>query len=359
MTFWKWRSQRFPTDQQLALELLRARRAAAASPRRRTLRLAGLFAITLFLSSLGSRPAHAFPHVVQEGDTLAELAERFYGRIQLERVVATANALEGGRSPSLTPGMILQIPAVTYHQVGPSETWKSLATQHLGHVRRHILLAQVNGSKPWLEPELGQIIRIPYNLAWQASGEESLATLAYRFLGSTKHAFRLVQYNDLGEDGPQAGEVLLIPLSDLSLTQEGRRAANGAASRLSKQAQGQRYAQQKNSQLALRKLTEDVLRGRYISAVQRGTRLLAAGELPIPERARIHRQLLESFVALEARAKARASCQAHLDLAETPDLDPLMTSPKILEACQGLSPAPQPSEAKATKASPKIEEETN
>lgn len=283
--------------------------------------------------------AAAFPHVVQPDDTLAKIAQRYYGKLQLERVLSTANGLDDVKGSVLTPGMLLEIPALTYVTVTTGDTWKSLATQHLGHEDRSFLLAEMNGQKPWIEPELGQIVRLPYNLTWRASGEESLATLAYRFLGSTKHAYRLVTYNDLGEKGPKKGDVLLIPLSDLPLSAEGQEAARLAAARLLEQGESERYQRQKSSDQALREVALDVRSGRYVGALEKGVRLLEGGQLPDPSRAEVHRLLLETFVALGAVAAARTSCQAYLDLAPEPVLDPLLVSPKILEACRGLRKA--------------------
>jgi hypothetical protein len=317
--------------------------------------------LALLLASLTAPSAAAFPHVVQPGDTLARIAQRYYGKLQLERVLSTANALDGARGGALFPGMILEIPALTYVTVGAEDTWKSLAQEHLGHEDRSFLLAEINGQKPWIDPELGQIVRLPYNLSFRASGEESLATLAYRFLGSTKHAYRLVTYNSLGEDGPEKGQVLLIPLSDLTLTNEGRAAARLAASHLLEQGESERYLRQKTSDQALREVALDVRAGRYVAALERGIRLLEAGQLPEPSRAEVHRLLLETFVALGSVAAARTSCQSYLDSAPEPELDPLLVSPKILEACRGLSKSVAeeltPPPAKANEPPQEVEEE--
>jgi len=314
------------------------------------------FLVLLFASltapSLSAPSAAAFPHVVQPGDTLAKIAERYYGKLQLERVLSTANALDGARAGVLTPGMLLEVPALTYVTVGAGDTWKSLAQTHLGHEGRSILLAEINGQKPWIDPELGQIVRLPYNLTWRASGEESLATLAYRFLGSTKHAYRLVTYNDLDEDGPEKGQILLIPLSDLTLSAEGQAAARLAAARLIEQGESERYLRQQTSDQALREVALDVRAGRYLASLEKGVRLLEAGQLPEPSRAEVHRLLLETFVALGAVAAARTSCQSYLDTVEVPNLDPLLVSPKILGACRGLSKAtPAPSAPTPTRSS--------
>lgn len=287
---------------------------------------------------LSGSPAEAFPHVVQPGETLASLAERFYGRIQMERIVSTANNLESTNVRGLTPGMILEIPAVTYRQVHQDETWKSLAQDLLGDERRHILLAQINGHKPWIEPELGQLIVVPYNLSWIATGEESLATLAYRFLGSTKHAYRIVQYNDLDEDGPERGDVILLPLYELNLTSEGQAAAEMAAARLTAQGHGDHFRQQQDSKNEEKHLAEDIRGGRYVSAVARGTKLLAGGKMTQAGRAQVHFLLLEAYVALDARGLARTSCEAWRSLSPGQVLDPLTTSPKILRVCPASPP---------------------
>lgn len=298
-----------------------------------SLRILGTCASLSALLILSTTPVLAFPHVVQPGETLASLAERFYGRIQMERILATANLLDGTRAHELAPGMLLEIPAITYRQVHQGETWKSLATELLGDEKRYILLAQVNGHQPWIEPELGQLIIVPYNLAWIATGEESLATLAYRFLGSTKYAYRIVQYNDLGDRDLERGEVLLLPLSELALTDEGRAAAENAAAQITEQSHGNLFRQQQESTAHAKHLGDDIRGGRYVAAVARGTRLLETGKLTQGGRAQVHRHLLEAYVALDARGLARTSCEAFRSLTPQTKLDPLTTSPKILRVC--------------------------
>lgn len=290
-------------------------------------------ATALSVTLLAASPAHAFPHVVQPGETLASLAERFYGRIQMERVLSTANSLDAATARGLTPGMILEIPAVTYRKVHQDQTWKSLAKELLGDEERYILLAQVNDHKPWIEPELGQLIIVPYNLTWIATGEESLPTLAYRFLGSTKHAYQIVQYNDLGDRTLERGEVLLLPLSELPLTEEGKAAALLAATQITEQSHGDLFREQQESKEEARELGEDIRGGRYVAAVSRGARLLEGGKLTQEGRALVHRHLLEAYVALDARGLARTACEAWRSLTPQSRLDPLTTSPKILRVC--------------------------
>ncbi len=62
-----------------------------------------LCALGVGLTYLLTVDAQAFPHVVQEKDTLAELSTRYYGRVQYERLLAAANGLTG--SATFTQGV--------------------------------------------------------------------------------------------------------------------------------------------------------------------------------------------------------------------------------------------------------------
>jgi hypothetical protein len=292
-----------------------------------------LKALGASLLCLFANEASAFPHVVQAKETLAGLSTRYYGRVQYERIITAANGLVHAGARGLIPGMILDIPSLTYHRVQEGENWKSLALTHLGDEERSIVLAQINEHKPWIQPEVGQLIVIPYNLTWIASEQDSLVTLAYRFLGSTKHAYRLVQYNKLGEEGLKRGQVLLLPLSELPLTEEGRAAAHDAYARMTAEGQGKTYEHYKVASAEVAQLAQDVHSGRYISAVAKGNQLLSQGELSEPSRAHVQLLLLETYVALEAHGPARTACEAYRALRPDSALDPVSTSPKILKLC--------------------------
>jgi LysM repeat protein len=291
-----------------------------------------LCALGAGLLYLCAADAQAFPHVVQEKDTLAELSTRYYGRVQYERLLAAANGLTGS-ARGLVPGQHLEVPALSYHRVAPNETWETLALMLLGGVHRSVVLAQINDQKPWIQPEVGQLIVVPYNLAWVTTEQDSLATLAYRFLGSTKYAYRIAQYNQLGDDALKRGQVLLFPVSDLALTPEGRRAADAAFSRMTEHGQGEQFEQQRAASAQVTQLAQDVHGGRYISAVARGNQLLSHVKLSEPSRTHIQLLLLESYVALDARGPARTACEAYRALEPHKPLDPVETSPKILKLC--------------------------
>src|SRR5512147_1363705 len=164
-------------------------------------------------------PARALVHVVQPGDTLAAVAERYYGRIQHERILVAANRLDLAGGTPLIAGMHLLIPTVTYVTSVKGDTWASLAQRHLGTNQRSDVLALANGSNPWLIPDEGTRILIPYNLAVHLSTDDTIVSVAQKYLGDVKQAWTLTRYNNLKDSTLKRGSVVLVPLTDLELTE--------------------------------------------------------------------------------------------------------------------------------------------
>ncbi len=278
--------------------------------------------------------AGAFTHVVQQGETLASIAEKFYGRIQYEKMLVAANALEAQGGSPIVPGMALEVPAVTHRRVRGGETWADLAEELLGSKTRSDVLALANGSSPWLTPSDGLEILVPYNLRVISGPPDSIVTIAYRYMGDMNKAWILDHYNGLKGRRLQPGDAVLVPLTDLPLTKQGKAAAARAATALRSQSAGETRAVQLNVEKELPALIADVRGGRYVDAVTRGNRFLAVGALTTPQLALIHQQLLEAYVALEAHGRATEACTNWRKHDAGATLEPVMTSPKIIEACQ-------------------------
>ena len=291
----------------------------------------GLFSAALLCASA----AAGFPHVVREGESPGQIAERVYGRVDLERLIVAANALDERGSNAVVPGMRLEVPAVGYHNVLPSETWQTIAAELLGSAKRGDVLAELNGLHPWVQPELGKEIMIPFNLSYVASQGDTTEIVAYRFLGHRDMAWVIASYNDLKRARLRQGETLLVPLSDLSLSAEGKREAMNAEALVRTQAGGQALEAQRQAEAKIPMLVADVRRGRYVEAIRRGEGLLASAALSQPQLAVIYRQLVEAYVALDATGLASTACAEWRHAEPQAVLDPIELSPKIVRACTG------------------------
>lgn len=293
--------------------------------------LFGLVASVTSVAFVGN--ARAFTHIVTEKDTLASIAERYYGRIQFEKLLVAANDLDARGGSSIVRGMRLEVPALGHRVVRQGDTWDSLAAELLGSPKRSDVLSLANASSPWLTPEEGAEIIVPFNLRVLPDTGDTLITIAYRFYGDMNRAWVLDRYNFLNGRKLQAGDVVLVPLTELPLSEAGKHAAQAAAGASCSEAHGETRSAQKKVTQELPALLADIRSGRYVDAVARGTRFLTSAELSEPQIALVQRQLLEAYVALEATGLAAAACAEWLKRTPGAVLSPVELSPKILTAC--------------------------
>jgi hypothetical protein len=294
-------------------------------------------AISWVACVLAPGSAGAFTHIVQPGETLASIAEKFYGKIQHEKILVAGNALDAQGGSPIVPGMRLEVPTLSYRRVRSGDTWPKLAADLLGSSRRSDVLATANDSKPWLPPDDAAQIVVPYNLTLIVGPNENIVSIAFKFMGNTEKAWVLDYYNGFKGRRLLRGDVVLVPLTDLELTEEGKHAAS-AANATNEGAHDVRQSQRR-VHAELPALIADVRGGRYADAVTRGSRFLAAAELTEPQLAAIHRQLLEAYVALDAVGLATASCNEWRKHDANARLDPALLSPKIIAACERGMPS--------------------
>ncbi len=298
-----------------------------------------------------ARGAHAFPHVVKPGETLAQIAERTYGRVELEQILVAANGLDAGGGIPIVPGMRLEVPALGYRRALAGDTWAGLASALLGDANRSDALALANASMPWLAPADGQELIVPYNLRVVAGASDSLLTIAYRYMGERDKAWMLDRYNHKKEEPIRRGEVVLVPLVDLPLTAEGKEEAANAGANVRAEGTGQTREAQRKASAELPALSADVRAGRYVESIARGNRVLGYGELSRPQIAAVNRLLTEAYAAMDAFGLAETACGAWRTADPAMTLDPIELSPKILRVCATAAASPIPT-AKASTAEP-------
>jgi LysM repeat protein len=293
-----------------------------------------IFASVVMSVALASVEVRAFTHIVKPGETLAQIAERVYGDSKRETVLVGANALDVQGGTVITAGMHLEVPAPGHHTVIQGETWAELALSWLGtsDPARTELLAHDNKGVPWVPPVEGQEIEIPAIVTYIAGDGETVNTIAARFWGDPNRGWELNAYN--GRQGVivKRGEVVLVAMPGLRLTDAGRAEARAAAERDGASG-GMALEQQRKADAELPQLLADVRYGRYAEAVARGNRLLGGAALTHPQLATLHRALLEAYVALDAHAAAAAACAAWRSNDPSATLDPVRVSPKIRAAC--------------------------
>lgn len=303
------------------------------------MKLKGIFAASgVALAFSISADASAFTHIVSPGETLAQIAIRFYGTPRFEAAIVGANSLDAHGGSAIVPGQPLEIPAPAHHRVAAGETWFTLSKTYLGDAKRADVLARANRTVAWTPPVEHQEIEIPTVIAHNVGDNETLTTLSQRYYNDANKSWTIAIYNG-GDDKRKyvRGDVVLIPLLDLSLTEEGKKAAKLAADRTRTESGGQAYEAQKRAEADLPPLLADIRGGRYVDAVAKGNRLLGSGELTHPQLATIHRALLEAYVALDAGGLATAECAAWRAAAQNGNaevkLDARTVSPKIRRAC--------------------------
>lgn len=292
------------------------------------------FALALALAE----PAHGYIHVVQKGESLAEVAEIAYGDAKKETVIVGANALDAHGGSPIVPGLRLEIPAPTYVRAPAGATWYDLAAKYLGDKDRSDVLAKANGAVPWVAPEEGREILIFPVVAHIAGAGESITTIAHKYQLDPEKSWQLGVYNHRKKQELDPGEVLLVPLVDLTLDPRGKRDAEAYHHFALGESRGKDFDAQKGAKTQLDALAVALDNGNYPAVVALGNALSGAGDLSRPQQAAIYRGLLEAYVALGAADLATETCRHFGDVAtdDEPELsfDPSFVSPKILAACR-------------------------
>lgn len=266
-------------------------------------------------------------HVVREGETLASIAERYYGDARREKVLVMENGLHlDGATISI--GMRLSLPTVAYHRVAEGETWNIIAARYFGTARRAETIIDANPSiRGAVDP--GAVIVVPYPLRYVASQTESLVEVARHFYSDPDAVTWLYQFNTIRGDRLERGQVILVPLRDLTFSAEGRRLLGEESS--TTQAREMRETQSRID-AELPKLLEQNRTGQYLEALSIAQRLIGTGALTERQELVVQEALGTTYIALERRDLAIAAFRRVLELNPRFSLEERRTSPRVLEA---------------------------
>ncbi|MEO0323001.1 MAG: LysM domain-containing protein [Myxococcota bacterium] len=295
-----------------------------------------LVALVLALPAFAAAQATegTFTHVVRDGETLASIAQSYYGNPRRETVLVAENGLTAQGGAPIRVGQRLTVPFVTYHEVQAGETWPELARRFYGDARRAFALIEANGGSASEQPDEGAELLVPYPLRHVTTQGQNVVRVASVYYpgGSREDARRVRRFNNLRTMRLTRGQIVLVPVASLTLTEEGRGAiaeATGVAPRA-----GEVRELQASIDAELPELEEHVRRGRFPEAVALGNRFLGSRQLTGNQMVTVQRQLATAFVALGRNDLAVAAFLAALERQPDLELDSLTTSPTVLAAFQ-------------------------
>lgn len=286
--------------------------------------MSALLAVALVCSPVPSARADIV-HTVRHGETLASLAQRYYGDASREIIVVAANALNVQSSAGILPGTRVVIPSVSYYRVRERDTWERIAYREFGSAARAPYLAEVNHADVRVDPSPGAVVRVPYLLRYVVPEDaEPLFEIAQRFYGDRAQTRFIAEFNRLASMRLQRGQVLLLPMAELTLREEP--VCEGGPS-LAQIERAQREFEHRV--VALRSMIDH---GQYVEALALGSRLLGGTEVSETQRARVQRMLAETYCALD---RVDLAAEALRDVLRVqPDLrfDEVSMPPRMMDA---------------------------
>jgi hypothetical protein len=276
-----------------------------------------------------SRAEEAVVHIVRPSETLAAIAELYYGDSHREAAIVAENALGVDGGSSIVVGLRLVIPTVRYHHVEEGETWAALAERYYGDVRRAFVLMEANAVGAGKQPALGAQLLIPHPLRYVGSSHDPLRQAAREFYdGSNKSIAMLRRFNGLKGARVGRGDILLLPLANLVLSEQGRKLAQEQGRALAAAAEA------RDGQLAvhdeLPALRQHVQLGRYVEAVALANQLIGLGHLTGNQIVTIQRELGTALVALDREDLALIAFKTLLEKQPDVELGLGDTSPRVL-----------------------------
>lgn len=293
----------------------------AINPRRCSLAVALTGAIAC---AFAPRAEADVVHQVRQGETLASIADHYYGDASREALLVAANVLNAQGNLSIIPGMRIMVPSVGYYRVQAGDSWLHIAQRELGGGSRALYLAQVNNANALVPPAPGSVLRIPYLLRYVVLGDEALADIVRRYEGDRMTVPFVLEFNHLSSSRMQRGQVILLPMPDVTLREEPVCESSAPLQRAN--------VVQRQVDRDIPALESLVAHGQYVEAVALGSHLARSGPLSVSQRLSVDRALAEAMCALDRTDLAAEAFRDALEADHSFALDENTTSPKVLEA---------------------------
>lgn len=277
-------------------------------------------------------------HVVRPSETLASIAELYYGDPRRETALVSENGLGGADlGSSIVVGMRLTIPLVRYHRVQAGETWAELAERYYGDVRRAFALIDANSTFAGKQPDVGAELVIPHPLR-VSGGHDPIRQAAKDFYDGSQKAMQSIRrFNGLKVGRVGRSSILLVPVSNLVLSPQGKKLAQSQGLACALEGDARDRQLQVNEDLP--RLREHVQRGRYVEAVSMANRLLGMGQLTGNQVVTIERELGTALIALDREDLATEAFKIMLEKQPDVELGLGDTSPRVLHVLEAAKQA--------------------
>jgi S-formylglutathione hydrolase FrmB len=148
-------------------------------------------------------------HTVVAGETLSQLALRFYGDAELHRLIAGASGIADPDVVSV--GQQLIFPDFTRHPVAPGDTLSGLAARFYGDAELDRLIAGASGIGESAAINVGQQLIIPEITRYTVGSGDTLSGLAARFYGAGSFYPMIAAVNGIANPNViEVGKVLVV-----------------------------------------------------------------------------------------------------------------------------------------------------
>jgi LysM repeat protein len=263
----------------------------------------------------------------QPGESLAGLAQRFYGQASFADLIQQHNQLRG----ALEPGVELRLPSASQHSVARGESWNDLAARYWGDASLGPALARWCGADGTSAPNTGKTLTVPALVSHRLAPGETLVALARRFYRDPAKAAELGRLNQVKDPRQlHSGRQLRIPLLAMVVVDAPAKAEHSASGTADVAARppASRAKVSPDLMTAVNLYLDGDFEGALARLERERSRILASGS--DQERSQLLRYLIFSYVAFDRHDAACDAYAAMQRIEAEPDLnDPELVSPKI------------------------------